>query len=79
VIMQNRRFHHGMRKIRRLIDEGYIGKVTTLNLDGSSIIYIGLPKLAFGETGDALGILHLEASKEIYSESGIPRILEIRP
>jgi predicted dehydrogenase len=33
VIMQNRRFHHGMRKIRRLIDEGYIGKVTTLNLD----------------------------------------------
>jgi predicted dehydrogenase len=33
VIMQNRRFHQGMRKIRRLIDEGYIGKVTTLNLD----------------------------------------------
>jgi predicted dehydrogenase len=32
-IMQNRRFHHGMRKIRQLIAEGYIGDLTTINVD----------------------------------------------
>jgi len=33
VVVQNRRFHPGVRKIRRLLDQGLIGEITTVNID----------------------------------------------
>ena len=32
-VIQNRRFHPGVRKIRRLLDQGFIGEITTVNID----------------------------------------------
>ncbi|MBV8141726.1 MAG: Gfo/Idh/MocA family oxidoreductase [Verrucomicrobia bacterium] len=32
-VIQNRRFHPGVRKIRRLLDRGLIGEITTVNID----------------------------------------------
>src|ERR1700732_20680 len=32
-LIQNRRFHPGVRKIRRLLDQGLIGEITTVNID----------------------------------------------
>jgi predicted dehydrogenase len=32
-VIQNRRFHPGVRKIRRLLDQGLIGEITTVNID----------------------------------------------
>jgi predicted dehydrogenase len=33
VVIQNRRFNPGVRKIRRLLDQGLIGEITTVNID----------------------------------------------
>jgi predicted dehydrogenase len=33
VVIQNRRFNPGLRRIRRLIDQGKIGEITTVNID----------------------------------------------
>src|SRR5258707_5453029 len=33
VVTQNRRFNPGARKIRRLLDQGLIGEITTVNID----------------------------------------------
>jgi predicted dehydrogenase len=32
-VIQNRRFHPGVRKIRRLLEQGLIGEITTVNID----------------------------------------------
>jgi predicted dehydrogenase len=32
-VIQNRRFHPGVRKIRHLLDQGFIGDITTVNID----------------------------------------------
>src|SRR3984893_2020475 len=32
-VIQNRRFHPAVRKIRRLLDQGFIGEITTVNID----------------------------------------------
>jgi predicted dehydrogenase len=32
-VIQNRRFHPAVRKIRRLLDQGFIGEITTANID----------------------------------------------
>jgi predicted dehydrogenase len=32
-VIQNRRFHPGVRKIRHLLDQGVIGEITTVNID----------------------------------------------
>jgi predicted dehydrogenase len=32
-VIQNRRFHPAVRKIRRLLDQGFVGEITTVNID----------------------------------------------